>query len=154
MSTPIPTIQILMVEDNPLDLHLNQTYILDELKSRPHLMHPIFFVASSLQDCLDFLKIGQPQVILLDLTLPDSKGLSGFYEISKYVPQTPILIISGLRDEELSFKAVAEGAAQYLLKGEFEGKELVQGILDALELSQILNESEKITPKNFPHPSS
>ena len=56
-------------------------------------------------------------VILLDLMLPDSRGLQTFDKIRAEASDVPIVILSGLEDEELGIEAVRNGAQDYLVKG-------------------------------------
>src|SRR6185436_20527626 len=56
-------------------------------------------------------------IILLDLNLPDGQGLDAFIKIHQEAPNTPIVILSGLMDEEIAFQAIHLGAQDYLVKG-------------------------------------
>ncbi len=94
----------------------------------------------------DKLKIGFEKlfkesfdVLLLDLNLPDSWGFDTFIRTYDQVPELPIVILSGFDDEDVAVKAVREGAQDYLIKGEIEGKLLARSIYYAIERK----ESEK-----------
>ncbi len=50
----------------------------------------------------------------LDLNLPDSQGIETFNTMNKYAPELPIIILTGLVDEELAINIVSEGAQDYL----------------------------------------
>src|SRR6266498_2383633 len=85
-------------------------------------------------------------VIICDLTLPDSSGLSTFRRLRSVAGLSAILVISGTEDEELATDAVREGAQDYLVKGQFDPAELRHAIRYAIErhrLQTALQQSEK-----------
>ena len=55
--------------------------------------------------------------VLLDLTLPDSRGLESLSRIQRIAPHVPVVVLSGLTDESVALEAVRNGAQDYLLKG-------------------------------------
>lgn len=98
----------------------------------------------------DKLKIGfeklfnEPfDLILLDLNLPDSYGFDTFIRTYDQVPELPIVILSGFDDEDIAVKAVREGAQDYLIKGEIEGKLLARSIYYAIERKEAEKELMK-----------
>jgi len=72
-------------------------------------------------------------VVLLDLALPDSRGIDTFLNLSKAVPDLPVVILSGYDDETLAMLTVQQGAQDYLVKYELTGKLLVRSIHYAIE---------------------
>lgn len=56
--------------------------------------------------------------ILLDLSLPDSDGLATVTRMNKAAPFKPIVVLTGLKDEKTSYRAIQEGAQDYLSKNE------------------------------------
>jgi diguanylate cyclase (GGDEF)-like protein len=56
-------------------------------------------------------------IVLLDLMLPDSKGIKSFYKLHGCFPEIPIVVITALDDEEMGTEAVRMGAQDYLVKG-------------------------------------
>jgi len=72
-------------------------------------------------------------VILLDLMLPDSRGLQTFDKIRAEASDVPIVILSGLEDEELGIEAVRNGAQDYLVKGEMDSNILARTLRYAIE---------------------
>ncbi len=72
-------------------------------------------------------------VVLLDFNLPDSAGIATFEAAHRAAPEVPILILTNLRDEEVALAAVREGAQDYLIKREVEGRSLIRAIRYAIE---------------------
>ena len=89
-------------------------------------------------ECADQLSVGlerladdEIDIVLLDLTLPDSHDLDTFITIHTQVPQVPIVVLTGLEDEKLAVDAVREGAQDYLVKGQLNSNLLKRSILYA-----------------------
>jgi DNA-binding response OmpR family regulator len=76
-------------------------------------------------------------IILLDLGLPDCEGLNSFKVIFKKYSTIPIIILTGLANEETGIKSIKYGAQDYLVKGEFNGKLLVRAIQYAIERKKL-----------------
>jgi len=91
-------------------------------------------------DCLTkaitFLEQIQPDVILLDLSLPDSQPQATFFTVHEKVPQIPIVVVTGHSDRSLAIKAVREGAQDYIIKGDFDFNQLARAMLYAIERHQ------------------
>lgn len=88
----------------------------------------------------DRLSIGKKQLdtetfdlILLDLSLPDSWGFDTFANVYSQASGVPIIVLSGLSDEKLAVRAVQEGARDYLVKGQVDANQLRQAIYCAVE---------------------
>jgi PAS domain S-box-containing protein len=78
-------------------------------------------------------------VILLDLDLPDSKGILTVQAIHRRFPAIPIVVITGAYEDGLGLKAVAHGAEEYLLKGKYDVVMLNKAITYALQRKKIEN---------------
>src|SRR5205807_4958851 len=89
--------------------------------------------ARNLQQSLDQLAASTFDLILLDPTLPDGIGLQTCTRIHAASPSLPIIILSGLDDQTVPRQAFLEGAQDYLVKGQTNGKILVRAIHHALE---------------------
>ncbi|MGE0710537.1 MAG: sigma 54-interacting transcriptional regulator [Planctomycetota bacterium] len=76
------------------------------------------------------------QVVLLDLSLPDSQGLDTFHAVRAAAPDLPIVVHSGLDGEELACQAVREGAQDYLVKGSTDGATLRRALRYAVARSR------------------
>jgi PAS domain S-box-containing protein len=70
---------------------------------------------------------------LLDLGLPDSKGLDTFIKLQAEVPDVPIIILTGNTDQDAAVTAVREGAQDYLIKGQISGSTITRAISYAVE---------------------
>jgi DNA-binding NarL/FixJ family response regulator len=69
----------------------------------------------------------------LDLTLPDSFGLETFFKMQAEAPHLPIVVLTGVNDEELALEAVQRGAQDYLVKGHVNGDLLERALCYAIE---------------------
>jgi diguanylate cyclase (GGDEF)-like protein/PAS domain S-box-containing protein len=121
-------LEILLVEDNPTDALLLEQELEDTRSASFHLTH-----VERLGDALQRLAEGNFDVVLLDLGLPDSQGFESFRLLQEPHPELPILVLTGLNDEELAVRAVQEGAEDYLVKGEVPSQLLTRAILYAIE---------------------
>jgi DNA-binding NarL/FixJ family response regulator len=76
-------------------------------------------------------------VVLLDLTLPDSHGFDTFTMVHTHVPDVAIVVLSGLDDETLAVRAVQEGAQDYLVKGKVDGGAILRSMRYAIERQRL-----------------
>ena len=133
-------IRLLLVEGNPGDVRL----IMEILKENKKVEFTITNSAR-LDKSLKLLDEKQFEMILLDLELPDSQGLETFKKVRSHVPGLPIVILSGLKDENLALQAIKEGAQDYLTKSDINSNNLVRIVQYAIERKQAkedLKESE------------
>ena len=134
-------IRILLIEDDPGDADLLQELLAEENKS-----DFIFSWVERLQEGLDRLTQSEFDLILSDLSLPDSHGPDTFIRLYAQAPNLPIVVLSGSDDESLAVKALQEGAQDYLVKGEVDGKLIVRALRYAIERKHVqtaLRESEE-----------
>jgi len=99
-----------------------------------------------LQEVLQSVDQEAFDVILLDLSLPDSFGLETLEQVYNQFPTIPIVILSGLEDESLATIAVQKGSQDYLVKGDFDSNLLARSIRYAIErakILQLLNQKEQ-----------
>jgi phosphoserine phosphatase RsbU/P len=89
--------------------------------------------ADRLSTGLAALAVAPPIVVLLDLNLPDSYGEDTFREVLNRAPSVPVVVLSGRDDEQLAIKAIHQGAQDYLVKGQFDGRQLGRTIRYAVE---------------------
>jgi PAS domain S-box-containing protein len=150
---PKYSLQVLLVEDNPGDARL----IREMLRNNTDVKFDIHWV-ERLTDGLDLLR-GKPiDIILLDLMLPDSQGIDTFWTMQTESDRIPIIILTGLNDEELAVEALRHGAQDYLLKGDLGSNLLRRSIRYAIERNQselALRESEEFNASllnNAPNP--
>ncbi len=124
-------IQVLLVEDNPADARLIQV-MLRNASADFAIQH-----AKRLSATLKCLCHKEIDVILLDLRLPDSRGLGTFESVHERAPRVPIVVLSGLDDEDLAIEAVRLGAQDYLIKGQVDRPLLVRALRYAVERKRI-----------------
>lgn len=118
--------KILLIEDNPGDARLIRE-TLKEVDNSFDLEHVV-----RLQDGLERIQKGDIGMILLDLSLPDSSGIDAYIRVHSKAKHIPIIVITGMQDEELAVKAVSTGAQDYLVKGQIEGNSLIRAIRYAI----------------------
>jgi len=121
-------IRVLLVEDNPGDARL----ILEALSEVPH-SHIHMDHVDCLKAAQEALARAEHDLVLLDLTLPDSHGLETVEKIEDAALDVPIVILTGLDDSNLGIQAVRSGAQDYLIKGQVTGHLLVRAIRYAIE---------------------
>ena len=124
---PESAIRVLLVEDNPTDVMV----VRDELAYAVGTGFEVTQV-DRLADALARCKTSDFDVVLLDLSLPDSDGLSTFLRLRQAAPKLPVVVASHRDDEALALEAVHAGAQDYLVKAQFEGQ-LVRSIRYAIE---------------------
>ena len=122
----------LLVEDNPGDAFLVQEQLAQcgthfDVKSADHLSAAIESASHN-----------QPDVVLLDLNLPDSQGTDTIRRMVQTVPHVPVLVLTGQDDEELALRAVQEGAQDYLVKSDFDRRHLTRAIKYAIERQSLM----------------
>ena len=120
-------IKLLLVEDNPGDVRLIQELL--ETGAVPFSLE----VATSLATALQRLPSGGIDVLLLDLGLPDSRGLSTFTSIHARMPALPIIVFTGFGDQSLALKVMQQGAQDYLVKGQVDSHLIWRAIRYAVE---------------------
>src|SRR5687768_1696994 len=106
-------IKLLLVEDEVGYAYLLQAVLTNLASSRFEITH-----VKDLRETLARVAAVPPDVVLLDLSLPDKKGLATYQEVKGAVPAVPIIVLTGVDDESLAIQAMREGAQDYLVKGQ------------------------------------
>lgn len=121
-------IDVLLVEDNPGDALL----VSDALT---HAGTPGFAIRqrTTLASALQAIDKAVPAVVLLDLSLPDSRGLDTLTRLRDSWPSVPIIVLTGLDDDEVGVLALQQGAQDYINKDEASGRRLARAIRFAIE---------------------
>jgi DNA-binding response OmpR family regulator len=132
-------IKVLMIEDNIADVLLVREMLKEARAPRFDLC-----VADQLASGIERLRQDHHDVVILDLGLPDSQGLDSLRELYRQFPNVPILVMTGLAEEDAAIKAVQEGAQDYVLKGATDGKLFARNIRYAIERKQILDERDML----------
>jgi diguanylate cyclase (GGDEF)-like protein len=131
-------IKILLVEDNPGDARLLRLS-LSEADGAYFDLHHVERLEAAMEQASQFC----PDVVLLDLSLPDSSGLETVRRLHQHVPHVPIVVLTGMNDETQAVRAVQEGAQDYLIKGNVDGNLLLRSMRYAIERRRILDELER-----------
>ena len=129
-------IKILLVEDDRADAYLIQE-LLSEARVRIDMRH-----ADKISSALECLEEDRFDVILTDLGLPDSQGFETFCKVRDKATDTPIIVLTGLVDEEFAINAVQKGAQDYLVKGRVDAISLSKSIRYSIERHKLLAERE------------
>jgi len=90
----------------------------------------------TLAKALARLDLSPFDAILLDLNLPDSRGLETFSRLRPHRGNAALIVWTAMEDEELAFAALREGAEEYLVKGDVTGPALVRRLRLAVERRQ------------------
>lgn len=123
-----PPIRILLVEDNPADALLLQETLKRDSRTRFTSTQ-----AESLAQALAHLSAAPFDIVLLDLGLPDSQGPESLTRLLQAQPDVPVVVLTGLDDEDTGTRAVHLGAQDYLVKGNFPPFLLGRSIRYAIE---------------------
>ncbi|MFX1573842.1 MAG: winged helix-turn-helix transcriptional regulator [Promethearchaeota archaeon] len=135
-------INILLIEDNKADVRLIEELLKSSedfkfnLESKQRLSESINHLKSKILD-----------IVLLDLTLPDSDRESTLDKVLNITNTIPIIILTGLDDKDFALKSLQKGAQDYIIKDELNGSSLIRAILYAIERHKI--ESEKKIDKDI-----
>ena len=130
---PIEHIAVLLVEDNPGDARLIRELLSEEAPAGVATVVFSLRTADSLRAAVRCLQQDRFDVLLVDLSLPDSRGLETVQRILNCAPHTPIVVLTGSVDEALAMRALQAGAEDYLVKGETDAHTLKRSIRYAIE---------------------
>ena len=121
-------IRLLLVEDNPGDACVVEATL-------RNLSNPGYRVvrAEKLGEALMLARSDEFDIVLLDLSLPDSQGVEGVQEFARTTTGLPIVVLTGLEDDEVAVQALNHGAQDYLVKGEDNARVLRRAIRYAIE---------------------
>ena len=131
-------IKVLLVEDNPGDARLVKEALSEASGQNFSLIH-----VGRLSEALVQLEAEEIDIVLLDLSLPDSQGIDSVVRAQREASEVPIIVLTGNWDEHLGVKCVQEGAQDYLVKGQIDSNLLVRSIRYAVERRQLLLEIEQ-----------
>ncbi|MCI5065488.1 response regulator [bacterium] len=130
-------IRILLVEDDEGDAKLLRRSFAQVKSFRTEILH-----ATRLKTALRELVEEDFDVVLLDLSLPDGDGFEVIDRVKQVDPQVPIVVLTGLNDENSALEAVKRGAHEYLVKGQISSSFLPKVVRYAIESSRHTRELE------------
>jgi diguanylate cyclase (GGDEF)-like protein/PAS domain S-box-containing protein len=134
-------VTVLLVEDSPDDAALVKTVLSRAAGDAFQVVH-----CDRLEAGLEVLRDDVADLVLLDFSLPDSRGLETFRTVHREHSRVPIIVLTSLEDDEVALQAVSEGAQDYLVKRHIDGVLLTRSITYALERhhgEEALRESEE-----------
>jgi len=132
---PIKPIKILLVEDNPGDARLIKETLSEAAADQFELT-----CTERLDLALEHVAQNEFDVVLLDLTLPDSSGLNTFERMHAQAPTIPTIVLTGLDVQTLGTEALQKGAQDYLIKGQVDTPLLVRSVRYAIARKLLENQ--------------
>lgn len=136
------SLKILLVEDNKTDTMLIEEMFYEATKKSLYDDCYELIRKEFLRDAVDYLAGNKVDVILLDLSLPDSKSQDTVKKMLEEEKNTPIVVLTGLDDETVAMSALQEGAQDYLNKNYVDSILLIRSIKYAMERFNNLREKE------------
>lgn len=141
MKSQSPTgLRVLLVEDDPADAVLVCEMLADPLVDRVRIEHvsSLGALAATMAAVTDpaAADTPRPDVVLLDLSLPESRGLATLARAARLVDGLPIVVLTGSMDDVLGLGAIERGAQDYLRKDQLDGPLLARALHFAIERSR------------------
>lgn len=138
-STLVSTNKILLVEDNPGDARLVEIYLMESDLQNCEVINKV-----TLTDAIATLESDEEfAAILLDLSLPDSRGFETLERLLAKFPQQNIIVLTGYSDKEMGLRAVKAGAQDFLVKGAFDSEQLSKSLRFSMERMKVLQRLEE-----------
>jgi diguanylate cyclase (GGDEF)-like protein len=125
-------INVLIIEDNPPD-----SVIVREYLKRDTERHFEVVTAIDLDEGLERLSREEIDIVLLDLSLPDCEGYETFNRVHSHSPKVPVVVMTGLDDEEMAVSVLSEGAQDFLVKGRFDSDLLKRSVTFSIEREKV-----------------
>ena len=119
---------LLLIEDNASDVRLLREMFNEQDSRNTELTH-----VECMSDAEKHLAERAVDIIVLDLGLPDARGLGAIRRARAAAPRVPLVVLTGMDDELLAAQALQEGAQDYLIKGQIESRGLLRSLRYAIE---------------------
>lgn len=129
--TELSPLSILLLEDNPVDVRLLRDELREAGAGDFRVTH-----AEGLAQALACLEQEHFDVVLTDLSVPDSFGLATLEAVLRRAGETPVVVLTGSEEDRTGLAAVQLGAQDYLVKGETGGELMLRSLLYAIERKQ------------------
>lgn len=126
---------LLIVEDNSADMLLLKEFLAKTSKSN-YKLHGSSTLADTLKLCAHY----EFDAILLDLSLPDSAGIDTVRKVIAANPETPVIVLTELREEGIGLQAVRYGAQDFLAKRTLSPETLCHSLRYVIEKKKALDE--------------
>lgn len=129
---------ILLVEDDAAYLRLAELMLADAAR----IAEADYRVVTAMRLSAGLARLGQGGVdlVLLDLSLPDSQGIATVHDIRAEAPDVPIVVVTSTADERLAAQSLQSGAQDYLIKDEVDPRMLARSIRYAIDRHQLQRE--------------
>jgi len=137
-----PPIKVLLIDDEPAQAWLVAEHLRSMSEKSGKAIDMVH--ADSLNNGFTCLAEADIDVLLLDLSLPDSIGIETLIKARAKFPSLPIVVLTSLEDEELGIRLVQQGAQDYLVKGQVDGLMLYRTVRYAIERKQTETEREQL----------
>jgi len=128
MKTISADLRILIIEDNPVDL-----FLIEQMLEASPLKTENIFSTDRISRACQLLQEQSINIVLLDLSLPDSFGIQSLVKVKNASSKIPIIVLTGMNDSSGVVEALKQGAQDYLIKGEFTEHYLAQSIKYSIE---------------------
>jgi CheY-like chemotaxis protein len=139
MMTDKRIIKVLLIEDDPADAELVRAVLDEEEDFHISIVH-----ADRMSSAIHLLEKENFDIILTDLSLPDSRGIETFDSIRARVPHVPVIVLTGHDDKGTALIAVSKGAQDYILKGQISKEYLLsRAVLYSIERQKLLTDLSK-----------
>ncbi|MBD3168277.1 MAG: EAL domain-containing protein [candidate division Zixibacteria bacterium] len=140
---PEAIVDILLIEDNPGDTRLIEEMLAESPEVNSGTFTYELTFAETLEEGLRLLEKNPIDIVLLDLSLPDSRGLATIIKVKEKAPDVPIVALTGLDDHILAVKALQKGAQDYLVKGQVDSALLIRSMRYAIERELMTKDLER-----------
>ena len=134
-----PYNKILLIEDNPGDARLVEILLSESDLLNCKITNKVNLAdgMAALEEADDFA------AILLDLTLPDSRGFETLETLLGKYPDNNVIVLTGLQDKSLGINSVKAGAQDFLIKGAFDSDQLSKSLRYSIERNLVLKRLEE-----------
>jgi PAS domain S-box-containing protein len=130
--------KILLIEDNPGDARLVEILLEESDFNECEIINK-----TTLKEGLEALMSSDFAAVLLDLTLPDSKGFETLEQLIEAKPDANVIVMTGLAAKEIGIRAVQVGAQDFLVKGDFDADQLAKTLRYSIERNTVLQRLEE-----------
>lgn len=130
--------KILLIEDNPGDVRLVEILLEESDFYEYEIINK-----TTLEEGLEALEKDDFSAVLLDLTLPDSRGFETLEQLIEAKPDVNVIVMTGFAAKEIGIRAVQVGAQDFLIKGEFDSEQLAKTLRYSIERNSVLQRLEE-----------